>query len=130
MTPRRSHSQCGDHARPLHRNRKRFVLLILGVAVVVVLLLILYPHAKVAYLAYRVEAAETAQEEWVAFVLLNKWSPHGTTVTLLDANGDDLGPEGTFDYADVHAVEVKWPCGRAVRRRLLDNINLVPLLGE
>jgi len=124
------HRQNADNTQPRKRNKKRLILMLLVASLFVLLLVVLYPHAKVAYLAYRIQAARTAHEERVAFALVSKWSPHGTVIAMLDSKGNNLGALGTFDYADVRAVEIRWPCGRILRHDLLDKENLASLVGE
>jgi len=119
-----------DCLQPVERNWKRLVLMLIGASVFVLLLVILCPHAKVAYLAYRVHSAKTSDEERVAFALVARWSPHGTVIAFLDSQGHDLGSPGTFNYQEVTAVQIHWTCGGALQHELLDNQNLVTLLGE
>jgi len=98
-----------------------------------------YGHCKVRYLISKVEGAKSPAEEIEAFRLVNEWtdnSPpmligdYGYSVRLFDEEGEPVTIRDVGDYEEVRYVEIEWPSGQRVRRRLIKRGNLGQLMGE
>jgi hypothetical protein len=127
-----------NHA-PDRRYRRKWLLAAVCVLALAAVFLFLNP-LRMRYFAHRLATAETAEEEYEAFVRVNRsggwtwfllypWDP-SYEVRMFDADNEFLRFDDASSFQRVEYVEVIWPGGYSVRRRLLKKENLRQLLYE
>jgi hypothetical protein len=114
--------------------RKR---LLLGGCIATVALLVLLTIFRrdigTAYVAWRLDAAQTSDAELNAASLMNRsahtWT-YGYTVETEDPQGNAIRPWETGDYNAVATVIVTWDDGTTVRRDVINRDSLSYVFGE
>lgn len=124
---------------PARRFRRKWLLAAVCVLALAAVFFLLNP-LRMRYFAHRVATAETAEEEYEAFVRLNRsggwtwvvlypWDPT-YQVRMFDADNESLRFDEASSFQRVDYVEVIWPGGYSVKRRLVKKENLRQLLYE
>ena len=114
--------------------RKR--LLIGGFIVTISLLVLLTIFRRdigTAYVAWRLDAAQTSDAELDAASLMNRsahtWT-YGYTVETEDSHGNAIRPWQTGDFNAVATVIITWDDGTTVRRDVINPDSLTYVFGD
>ena len=112
--------------RPFQFSLRSIFVITVVLAVVMSIITSIKPLTE-KYLSYRVSHAETAEEEDRAFALVNKWGEHGWAVIYFDQDGNEMRVNES-NHHKVYSIEIQFPGGTTVRKKLCNPGNLAHFL--